>query len=319
MTNITGNFESFNKYIHDSSAAIFSEESNGAHDWHREVRCSLSVDGVPCNLLIKQEASIGETQNFVFNFNLEFVALHTGIDKNKAKELICWIADTMRFHPNIKVLDHTEHSDKSGFCDTKVEPQGNNRYFWLQPKGFKHSTELQRYCWEGIPESADCWTSNMIVLVKLTPSISDCWGRSFDLGPEALDPSNLLRRAIRQRDERIAREAEQKAKEEIERQAAADKAEKERQEACEKAERELKEACDKLTTFLDSIGDFDINGVPFNGCWGLPDDTTILSLFRGDVYLNLDVLEDYDENVKKIIQWAVDNGASEPELKTEAA
>jgi hypothetical protein len=34
---------------------------------------------------------------------------------------------------------------------------------------------------------------------------------------------------------------------------------------------------------------------------------------------NVNLSDGFDENVKKIIQWAVENGAREPELKIDAA
>lgn len=301
---ITGDFKGFKDYIRDCSAAIFSEESNSAHDWFREVHCGLNVDGVSCDLLIKEVECGPDTGDFLFNFNLEFV-LPIDIDKNKAKELICWVADEMQFHPNIRVLDRTEHSDGSGFPGTGVEPIGSDRYFWIQPQGFKHDTDLERYNWEGVPHSARRWTSNMLVIVKLTPSDSEGWGRSFDLGLDAVD---LLRIAIRQRDARL----EQKR-------LAEERAIEEKRLAEERVERQWRESRDKLEVFLKSIGDFDISGVPFSGCWKFQTEKTdgpiCLSLFRGDwdSYLYLDVMDDFDCNVNKVIKWAVDHGAREPE------
>jgi hypothetical protein len=128
------------------------------------------------------------------------------------------------------------------------------------------------------------------------------------------DPVGLLRQTIRDRDEKIARKkAAEVARAEAERRAA------------ERALREKQEAYEKFKDFLESIGDFDVNGVPFSQCWrpqscdgsislflatGEPDGT--VEMLR-DISLNLE--DGFDENVKKIILWMVDNGAKEPELK----
>ena len=41
MTNIICNLDNFVQYIHDSSAAIFSEERNRAHDWYKKIYCGF--------------------------------------------------------------------------------------------------------------------------------------------------------------------------------------------------------------------------------------------------------------------------------------
>jgi hypothetical protein len=281
MTNITGNFEPFEKYIYDSSDAIFSEESNNAHDWFREVRCSLNADGTPCSLLIKEEECCGGQQGFWFNFNLE-LSLRDKIDKNKAKELICWIADKLRFHPNISVLDRTDEAQ----------------------------------CWEGIPEYfwADRWTSNMLVTVKMAPSKSDEWGCSFDLGPEALDPSNLLRRAIRKRDEKIAAEEARK------------RAEREAEIARIKAIKDAnRKNYEEFKNFVNEIGDFELNEghcTSFGDGGWKPLRDFAFTWTDGDncSYRRCDGREfsfyheaDLDWHKNEVVRWAVENGAREPQ------
>jgi hypothetical protein len=167
----------------------------------------------------------------------------------------------------------------------------------------------------------------MLVTVKLAPSDSNEWGDSFDLGQE--DPLNLLRRAIRKRDEKIAKkEAERKVQEEYDRLAS------------EKELREQQEAHEKLKGFLESIGDFEMHGpsshdldcgeavnwletwnariIPFKECWN----DSPLGFFvgigaignnRNKFGFEVCLSDDFDENVKKIVKWMVENGAREPQ------
>lgn len=315
MTKIICDIEAFKQYIYDSSAAIFSEESNKAYNWYRNMSGILNFDGHTYELSIKTTAAEGHKndENFIFIFDLELTA---SVTKTEAREMICSFADAAKFHPNINVADNTDHG----------RAVVSERCFWLQPAEFK----CRNYCWDEIPERADRWRAQISMTVKQTPSpTADTWGRSFDLNP---DPVRQLRAAIRNRDEEIARkEAERKAKEEADRLAA------------EKAERELQEAYEKLKNFLESIGDFEVHGpsshdpdcgeavawletmgariIPFKelchdegdllwiGSWNEPDTPEIL--------LRLHIRDGFDKNVQKIIKWMVENGAREP--KSEAA
>lgn len=113
--------------------------------------------------------------------------------------------------------------------------------------------------------------------------------------------ATLFRKAIKERDEEIARkEAERKAEEEA------------RQEAYE-----------KLKGFLESIGDFVIfdAGVltPIKDLWIKSDGDILLLGNRGRDPFQLSLVNGFDQNLQKIIKWAVDNGAREPETKTVAA
>lgn len=314
MNRITCNIDPFKNYIHDSSAAIFSEESNKKHDWYRKMHCSVLIDDHTYGLSILPTAAEGHAdyEHFTFVFDLELAA---SITKTEAREMICSFADAVKFHPNINVADTTDHG----------RAVVSERCFWLQPTEFKCSN----YCWDEIPERADRWHAQIFMTVKQTPSpTADTWGRSFDLNS---DPVSLLRAAIRNRDEEIARKkAEEEARAEAERIAA------------EKAERELDEAYDKLKGFLESIGHFEMHGpsshdpdcgeavnwleawneriIPFEECWH---DTEygfwIGSPITEIILLQLHICDGFDQNVQKIIKWMVENGAREPELKTEAA
>jgi hypothetical protein len=128
---------------------------------------------------------------------------------------------------------------------------------------------------------------------------------------ETLDPVALLRQAIRDRDEEIARKkAAEEARAEAERSAA------------ERALREQQASYEKLKDFLDSIGNFDMNGRLFSECWRPQSCDRSIKLFLAvtaihKISLNID--DGFDANVKKIIKWMVENGAKEPELKAEAA
>jgi hypothetical protein len=127
----------------------------------------------------------------------------------------------------------------------------------------------------------------------------------------AMRPDNILRAAIKERDEEIARK---KAEEEV-------RAESERR-AAEAAERVRQEAKDKIEAFLVGIGDFVLeSGISIKECWHptLVGFRLRLEAFATLRDLSLNIDDGFDVNVKKIIQWAVDNGAREPELKTEAA
>jgi hypothetical protein len=315
MTNITCNIEPFKKYIHDSSAAILSEESNKKHDWKREISCSVGENEHVLNLKPAECSGDPQQDKFHFFFDIELFKVAT---KTEAKELLCRFADAMQFHTNIKVLDRTEHSEAIGYFATKEEPIGDDRYFWLRPEGFDFKKDKSgRYCWDEVPEDAYPWFANMVVEVRMTKSASDHlvknfeWGRSFDLNPEALTPVSLLRQRIRERDEEIAKK---KSDEET------------------RAE-EQQEAHEKLKGFLESIGDFEMHGpsshdpdceeavnwletwsariIPFKECWN----DSPLGFFVGIRGIRLEVClsDGFDENVKKIVRWAVENGAREPQ------
>jgi hypothetical protein len=147
-----------------------------------------------------------------------------------------------------------------------------------------------------------------------------------------LDPVAFLRQAIRERDEEIARKkADEEARAEADRLAA------------ERELREQQEAREKLKGFLESIGDFEMHGpsshdpdgdeavtwletwsariIPFKECWSLSLRDSPLEFFVGRrrFCIQVNLSDGFDENVKKIIQWMVDNGAREPELKIDAA
>jgi len=126
---------------------------------------------------------------------------------------------------------------------------------------------------------------------------------------ETLDPAALLRQAIRERDEEIAKK---KAEEEV-------RAESERR-AAEAAERARQEAKDKIEAFLVGIEDFVLeSGISIKGCWRPA--PVGFTLSRAAFATRCDILnieDGFDANVKKIIQWAVENGAREPELNDAA-
>lgn len=307
MNNIICNIEPFKNYIYDSSAAIFSEESNKKYNWYRKMHCSVLIDGHTWyGLSILPTAAEGHAnyENFTFIFDLELAA---SVNKTEARRMICRFADAMKFHPNINIEDNTDHG----------RAVVSERCFWLKPNEFKCSN----YCWDEIPEQADLWHAQILMTLKQTPSPNaDTWGRSFDLN---LDPVSKLRAAIHNRDEEIARkEAERKAKEEADRLAA------------EKAKQERQEAYEKLKGFLESIGDFEMHGpsshdpdgdeavgwlesriIPFKEC--LHDDGNEHGFWIGSrhtetILLNLRISDGFDENVQKIIKWMVENGAKEP-------
>jgi len=309
MTNITCNIEPFKKYIYDSSAAILSQESNKKHDWKREISCSVGENEHVLNL--HSVESSGDNGKFYFFFDIKLFKSST---KTEAKELLCRFADAMQFHPNIKVLDRTEHSSEAiGYHATGKEPIGDDRYFWLRPtKAFDFKRdESGRYCWDEVPEDAYPWFANMVVEVRTTACGFDGWGRSFDLNPDLADPVNFLRQRIRERDEEIARKkAAEEARAEAERSAA------------ERALREQQASYEKLKDFLESIRNFDMNGRLFSECWRPQSCDRSIRLFLAvtaihEISLNID--DGFDANVKKIIKWMVENGAKEPELKAEAA
>jgi hypothetical protein len=258
MTNIICNIEPFKTYIQDSSTAIFSYESNLKHDWKREISCRVGENEHVLNLYPAECSGDPQQDKFYFFFDLKLFKTST---KAEAKELLCRFADAMQFHPNIKVLDRTEHSEAIGYPATGKEPIGDDRYFWLRPEGFNFKKdESGRYCWDEVPEDAYPWFANMVVEVRMTKSASDHlvknfeWGRSFDLNPEALTPVSLLRQAIRERDEKIAAEEARKRAEE--------EAELARQKALEEQvrlenEKNLQE-WERVKKFVDEIGDFEV-------------------------------------------------------------
>jgi hypothetical protein len=130
----------------------------------------------------------------------------------------------------------------------------------------------------------------------------------------AMRPDNILRAAIKERDEQIAR----KKRAEEARAAAERRAAEEAERARQEAERAIQEAKDKILAFLNGIGDFVLDG-----------DCTVKDCFFSEQYCGLshpsgdcvtfDFEDKFEANVKKIVRWAVVNGAREPELKTEAA
>jgi len=287
MNNVICNIEPFKKYIYDSSAAIFSEESNKKHDWRREISCRVGENEHVLNLYPSECSGNPQQDKFYFFFDLDLLKTST---KTEAKELLCRFADAMQFHPNIKVLDRTEHSEAIGYYATGEEPTGNDRYFWLRPKGFKFNEDKScRYCWDEVPEDASLWLANMVVEVRMTKSASDHlvknfeWGRSFDLNPEALTPVNLLRHAMRERDEKIAAEEARKRSEEeaelaeLARQKAIEEARKRSEEEAELArqkaieeqvrlenEKNLQE-WERVKKFVDEIGDFEVKALTEGG------------------------------------------------------
>lgn len=137
------------------------------------------------------------------------------------------------------------------------------------------------------------------------------------------DPVDILRSAIMKRDEEIARKAE-----EIAREAAEEKARLERERAAEEeAERKRKEASDKIRDFLEAIRAFALNGgYLVEECWHYTEygfrlaDTAEMKrdsegqpIFCGVPGARVDLKDGYEANVKTIVEWAVRNGASEPE------
>lgn len=346
MNKFTCDIEPFKKYIHDSSAAIFSEESNKAHDWRRKITCYVGKNEHVLN--IHPVECYGNGGKFYFFLELELLKDAT---KTEAKELLCHVADEMQFHPNIRVLDRTEHSEAIGYHATREEPTGDDRYFWLHPKGFKfEKDELGRYCWDEISESPSAypWEAAMLVEVKTTPVASDGWGSSFDLSP---DPVSLLRTAIRERDEKIAaEEARKRAEEEAE--EARLTAEEERV----RLENEQNfQDWEHVKKFVDEIGDFEVKVPSKEGdgnftympirqviCFewthggsdpnlGDPPPPTVCRWRPGmeleywvsfGYHMNFDCDDStslninrhgYNEAIKIIIDWAVHYGAREPE------
>jgi hypothetical protein len=138
----------------------------------------------------------------------------------------------------------------------------------------------------------------------------------------AMRPDNILRAAIKERDEEIARN---KAAEEA-RAAAERRAAEEAERAKQAAERARQESKDKIEAFLVGIGHFVMptgkGGVltPISEMWN--ERGCDIVLLSHDASLNpvwVFIDEGFDENMKKIVRWAVENGAREPEIKTEAA
>lgn len=302
MTNFTCNLKNFEKYIHDSSAAIFSEESNKKHDWNRRIPCSANVEGKSYDILIVSytRECFAESVDFLFYFDIEIKASSGDryITKTEARKIILRITDEMRFHPNIKIQDVGYYGEKS---------TGDDRYHLIKPVEFRFKDE---YCWDEIPERADQWVASVGVWILLNNPVENSeWGGSFDLDP---DPIFKLRQAIRNRDEEIAR------KEEIVRKEA----------------RERQETYDKLKDFLNSIGHFDVSGVPFSRCWIAKEQTfeldrsahglgslKVVSSAGGTGsfshhtpahrQVTLSITDGFNHNVDRIIKWAVENGARE--------
>jgi hypothetical protein len=354
MNNVICNIEPFKKYIYDSSAAIFSEESNKKHDWKREI--TLNIEENEYLLYLRPAECSGNPQQdkFFFFFDLELPMCAT---KTEAKELLCRVADAMQFHPNIKVLDRTEHSEAIGYYSTGEEPTGNNRYFWLRPKGFEFKKDKSgRYCWDEVPEGGDLdqvypWFANMVVEVRMTRSSLDHlvrnfeWGRSFDLNTEDLTPVNLLRYAIRERDEKIAAEEARKRTEEeaeLARKRTEEEAELARQKALEEQVRLENEKnfqeWERVKKFVDEIGDFEVKAMQEDGSYSYMPIRQVISFectedrvspiypmiywvnfgyhmnFDCDDSTSLNVnRHGYDKAKKLIIDWAVSYGAREPE------
>ncbi len=123
---------------------------------------------------------------------------------------------------------------------------------------------------------------------------------------EAKSPTGRLRAAIRQRD----------AKAEAERIAAEKIAEAERL-AAEKKERELQENHKKLTDFLYEIGDFvvprDWSSKVIGDMWTVRDGSRIILINLDGGEIVLFPADGFEKNSQRIIQWAVDLGAKEPE------
>lgn len=186
------------------------------------------------------------------------------INKDLVEGLFCRIAEEIEFHPNIRIL---------------------------RPSHWKNHNEH----WS---ESTTCsgWNGCLMVSVKLSPD-----GNSFDLSE---DPVNILRKAIKERDEEIARKvAEERAKSNA-----------------------LQKIGGKIESFLESIGDFVIpdrgpdgqRGQRMAYMWMRGEGSIVLlgglgqEGHRDPVRLKLE--DGYEANVKAIVEWAVRNGAREPEL-----
>lgn len=140
----------------------------------------------------------------------------------------------------------------------------------------------------------------------------------------AMRPDNILRAAIKERDEEIAR----KKRAEEARAAAERRAAEEAERAKQAAERARQEVKDKIEVFLAGIGHFvmprgkDGVSTPISDMWEWEHCGHNIVLFgHGPNFDHIWVLIEFgfEESVKKIVRWAVENGAREPELKTEAA